>query len=322
MTKAPRGAQDLYQPWDGDNQAWWDWYVGLSEPSADSTRHTAPPLPVARELSDAQLRAELEAPFPLTDDHRRFFRENGYIKLSEVLSAGAVLRLRRELVSALQETFGVDVDGGVQDRFLSMEMAWLSNDTLRAFVLSPRIAGICGRLLGVDGVRLYHDNILSKEPGCGRTPWHYDATHFPLDTDDVVTAWIPAQPIPREMGPLAFARPIDTYRLIEGHTFDTKNTSYDRLIIETLREHNIAVEDGPFALGEVSFHHNLSLHTAESNRTDRSRMVLANTFFRDDARVVERPTLISGDWKKFLPGVKPGELAATELNPICWSETS
>ena len=63
------------------------------------------------------------------------------------------------------------------------------------------------QLISSPAVRLYHDNVLAKQAGCGRTPWHYDDHHFPLDTNDVVTAWVPAQPTPLEMGPLAY--PLD-----------------------------------------------------------------------------------------------------------------
>jgi ectoine hydroxylase-related dioxygenase (phytanoyl-CoA dioxygenase family) len=71
-------------------------------------------------------------------------------------------------------------------------------------------------------------------------------------------------------------------------------------------------------MGEVSFHHNRCFHTAAGNRTTRGRIVLANTFFADGARVVEQPTMVSGDWQKFIPGVGPGEIAASKLNPVCW----
>ena len=74
----------------------------------------------------------------------------------------------------------------------------------------------------------------------------------------------------------------------------------------------------PFELGEVSFHHNLSFHTASGNKTNQSRIVLANTYFADGARVVDNPTMISGDWKKFIPDTDPGEIVSSNLNPICW----
>ena len=53
------------------------------------------------------------------------------------------------------------------------------------------------------------------------------------------------------------------------------------------------------SLGEVSFHHNLNFHTASRNRTNRSRIAFANTYFRDGARVIKSPTMVSGDWQKF-----------------------
>ena len=311
---------DVNQPWEQDNQAWWDWYVTLADneeiPLDDLC--DVDPLPRLESPSaDANAR-ELREPYCLTPSERESFLANGYIKLKGVLSGGAILSLRRELVRLLDAAFESATDGGASERFLSLEMVWLENRLVRDYVLSPRIARIAAELLGVERVRLYHDNVLSKGPGCGRTPWHYDDHHFPLATHDVVTAWIPAQPIPLAMGPLAFAKPIDVYRLVESIEFNKFDTSYDRRVSEVFREHNVVVDDGPFDIGEVSFHHNLSFHTAAANRTRQSRIVLANTYYADGARVVDQPTMVSGDWQKFIPGAKPGERAASALNPVCW----
>ena len=51
----------------------------------------------------------------------------------------------------------------------------------------------------VDGVRIYHDQALYKEPGGGCTPWHADGYYFPLDTEKILTAWVPLQPVPKIM---------------------------------------------------------------------------------------------------------------------------
>ena len=258
------------------------------------------------------------APYKLTEEHCLAFRRDGFIKLPNVLSPAAVTRLRLELIKLFNETFEVALDGGKSDRFLSLEMMWLENNLIRGYVLSPRIAKISADLLGIKSVRLYHDNALSKEPGCGRTPWHYDDHHFPLDTNDVVTAWIPAQPVPVSMGPLSFAKPLNIFELVKDIKFNKLDTSYDKQISETFKKNHVSIEDGSFAMGEVSFHHNLSFHTAAGNSTKKSRVVLANTYFGDGARVVKEPTMVSGDWQKFIPGVAPGEIVSSELNPICW----
>ena len=53
----------------------------------------------------------------------------------------------------------------------------------RSFVLARRLARIAAELLGVHGVRLYHDQALYKEAGGGITPWHADQYYWPLSTD-------------------------------------------------------------------------------------------------------------------------------------------
>lgn len=319
---------DVNQAWEQDNQAWWDWYVSLAdddpqgshpEPSDSTPDNPARELLPAEALPDDQVIIdELATPYAVPADAITAFRRNGFIKLKDVLAPAAVSRLRLEMVRLLEAAFDATLDGSIQNRFLSLDMIWRDNALIRAFVLSPRIARICAHLLGVDRIRLYHDNLLSKEPGCGRTPWHHDDHHFPLATHNVVTAWIPAQPIPRCMGPLAFAGPIDVWRLVAGVEFSKFDTSYDRRVSEIFRQHRVAVEDGPFALGEVSFHHNLSFHTAGANRTGHSRLVLANTYYADGARVVDQPTMVSGDWQRFIPNTGPGEPAASRFNPVCW----
>ncbi len=312
-------ASDISKPWDKDNQAWWDWYVSLADNNDKENKIiNAAPLPNIAIPSDDEVLLELKQPYDLTNDQIKFFKKNGFIKLKKVFSPGAVLKLRAKLINLLKNQFQVDPDKEGNDRFLSLEMIWPNNSFLRAYVLSPRLAQISADLLEVPAVRLYHDNVLAKQSGCGRTPWHFDDHHFPLDTNDVVTAWVPAQPTPIEMGPLSFAYPLDVHKLVNSVSFEKTGTGYDRGISNIFSKNNVSVNETPFELGEVSFHHNLSFHTASRNRTNRSRVVLANTYYRDGARVVDAPTMVSGDWQKFMPNVNPGDIAASPLNPICW----
>ena len=269
--------------------------------------------------SDSELENELSTPYILTEDHLLAFRRDGFIRLPNVLSPGAVVRLRQELIRLLNKTFP---ESNRTNRFLSLEMMWLESAIIRRYVLSPRIAKISADLLSVKSVRLYHDNALSKEPGCGRTPWHYDDHHFPLETNDVVTAWMPAQPVPLAMGPLSFAKPVSVFNLVKNINFNKNDTSYDKKVTEVFKANNVDIDSKPFKIGEASFHHNLSFHTAEGNKTSQSRIVLANTYFADGARVVEEPTMVSGDWQKFIPGVNPGGIVASKLNPVCWTENT
>ena len=311
----------INESWSQDNQAWWDWYVTLADNSQQLKPSVVdlPDLDDSNLPSDEEIEAELSKPYRITKIQCDDFLNNGFIKLPNVLSRGAVARLRYELKIMLNDEFNKIRKENRANRFLSLEMMWLKNPIIKKYVLSSRIGKICANLLNVESVRLYHDNVLAKEPGCGRTPWHFDDHHFPLATNKVVTAWIPAQAIPLEMGPLAFAKPLNVYDLVKHIEFNKFDTSYDKKISQTFESNNISIEKSSFEIGEISFHHNLCFHTADGNNTNRSRIVLANTFYEDGARVVNEPSMVTGDWKKFIPGVAPGEIASSELNPICWS---
>lgn len=313
---------EVSNEWDHDNQQWWNQYMA----SADNALAVAPATTPADGLTPdagevgalpdaAELAAELNAPYQLDPLAIERFQRDGYVKLKRVLSPGALALLRLEMENTLRAELGENP--GLD--FRSGEMMWLTNKIFRQFVLSPRIAEIAAALLGVASVRLYHDNALAKEPGCGRTPWHYDEDHFPIATTNVCTAWVPLQAIPQNMGPLAFAVGMSTYKLVEALANSRFDTSYDRAISEVFAEQGVVVDDGPFALGEVSFHHAHSCHTAGANNTDQSRMVLATTYFEDGARVVAAPTMVSGDWRKFMPGVGPGETIDSPYNPVCFA---
>lgn len=302
------------KPWQQTNEDWWDWYLSLADAGdappttlAELDPPSEVPLPTIDELRD-----ELATPYaPAQDDLARFARD-GYVKIRDVLSPAALAAGRAEVLR-----LAAAGDGPGRSGFLSMDLMWRTDsEVLRLFALSPRIGRLAADLLQVADVRLYHDNVLSKEPGCGRTPWHFDAHHFPISSRDVVTSWIPLQEIPAEMGPLAFAAGRDVWKIAEDTDFSSTDDSYDRGVAEAFRAAGVTVDDSPFALGELSFHHSWCFHYARANGTTQPRMVMASTYFADGARLVDQPTMVSGDWQRFMPGAEPGAVIDTPLNPI------
>ncbi len=304
--------------WSGNDQDWWDWYVTLAaNTDADLELTDGPGLPDVTPADDATVAAELAVPYALTDVQRQAFTDEAFVKLPDVLTPAVVRRLAERLEQLLVAEHGPDTAG----RFTALEQMWEHDPLMRQIALSPRIGGLAAELLAVDAVRLYHDNALSKEPGCGRTPWHHDAEHFPLATEKAVTAWMPMSAIPGPMGPLSFARGAQWRELVADLGFDKVGTSYDEQVTHRFAEHGVPVEAGPYAVGEVSFHSALCFHTAGRNGTTQPRRALATTYFQDGARVVDAPTMVSGTWQEFLPGVAPGAVAASPLNPVVGRRT-
>jgi hypothetical protein len=314
LTAEGARAAGVDRPWDGSNEAWWDWYLSLADRSAsvppERLVEVAPP-PAVEAPSTPDLVHELAQPYPLDPADAERFRADGYVKLPGVLSPAALAAARAEVGRLAAAGPGPGRSG-----FLSLDGMWRESDLMRAFALSPRLGRLAADLLGVADVRLYHDNVLSKDPGCGRTPWHFDAHHFPIASRSIVTSWIPLQAIGLAMGPLAFARGIEAWQAADDVPFSAGDDSYDRGVGEAFRRAGVEVDETPFALGEMSFHHAYAFHAAGPNGTTAPRTVMATTYFEDGARVVDAPTMVSGDWAQFIPGARPGEPIDTPLNPV------
>ena len=70
-------ATDISKPWDKDNQAWWDWYVGLADNNGkEDALITAKPMPNVTIPSDDEVISEMAETYTLTNDQIIFFRKN------------------------------------------------------------------------------------------------------------------------------------------------------------------------------------------------------------------------------------------------------
>ena len=223
----------------------------------------------------AAVREELDAPFALTEDHKQRFREDGFIKLKDVLSAEAIAYYEPILTRV---TFENDPNQGValEDKdtygkaFIQVPNLWRLNDEAKAFSFSKRLARIAAELLGADGVRMWHDQCLYKEAGGGFTPWHADQHYWPMMSMQSVTAWIPLQAVPQDMGPLAFAR--GSHTVPAGREIAISDAS-EQAIDAHVAEHGFEQVYEPFDLGDVSFHYGFTLHRAGPNTTGTARKV-------------------------------------------------
>ncbi len=300
--------------WEGDDQEWWDWYMTLAADEGGGVRRVvrAPEARAVAPASDREVEAALAAPYVLGDEAVGFFVRHGFVRLADVLDPAVVAALAVRADRLLEAAHGRDNPG----RFLALEQLWLSDPLMRSVALSRRLGDIAARLLDVDAVRLYHDNVLSKESGCGRTPWHRDSDHYPLDSTAVVTSWIPLRDLPSAMGPLACVSREAAARAVAGRPDSPHRRSFDGLVTARLRACGVRPDATPFRAGEVSFHAVDCLHTAGANRTTEPRRVLSSTYYADGTRIIPEPTAMSGAWTDFVPGVRPGDVAASPLNPV------
>jgi len=264
----------------------------------------------------------LDTPYTLSQDQIDFYVKYQYIKLKQVFDVDT-LQFFNEHISAQVDKMN-QVTTALEDRttygkaFLQLFNLWKENELVKSFVFSKRIAKIAADLMQVDGVRLYHDQALFKEAGGGITPWHADQYYWPLSSDKTVTAWIPLQATPLEMGPLEFSA--GSHAIVEGRELEIGDQS-EEVLQKKLRVTDFQHIIEPFDVGEVSFHSGWVFHRAGANRTNEMRKVMT-IIYMDRDMVLKNPDNINqqNDWETWCPGAKIGEIINTPLNPILYSK--
>lgn len=265
---------------------------------------------------------DLDSKYTLTDEQIHFFRTHGYIKLKNVLSPETLAyygdEISRKVIELNTMHLPMEKRNTYQKAFLQIMNLWTQSEIVREFVMSKRLARIAAELMGVRGVRLYHDQALYKEPSGGITPWHADQFYWPLSNENTVTAWIPLQATPMNMGPLGFAE--KSHNMEFGRDLEISDTSEQQLQ-DALKREGYALNDTPFDLGEISYHSGWTYHRAGPNSSDRPRKVMTIIYMQDGMRVITpRHNAHKNDLRGWLPGLKPGDLAASELNPVIYHE--
>jgi len=268
----------------------------------------------------ANVFATLNEPFKLSEEQINFFKKKGFIKLKNVLSPEAITYLNETISNEVQRLNNQHLP--LKDRdtygkaFLQIMNIWTKSEPVKEIVFSKRLAKIANNLLGVGGVRLYHDQALYKEPGGGITPWHADQYYWPLANDSTVTVWIPLQETPLEMGPLEFSS--QSYKLTTGRDKQIGDES-QQLLGQTLKNKGYKHIVEPFEIGEVSFHMGWLFHRAGANQTNKMRSVMT-IIYMDKDMVLKEPENENqlADWNKWCPGAKVGEQINTFINPILY----
>lgn len=268
-----------------------------------------------------QIHALLSAPYTLTTEQIDFYQKYRYIKLKQVLDAATVAFFNSAIGAKVAEinkvTSKVEERDTYGKAFLQLFNLWREDETIKELIFSKRLGKIAADLMQVTGVRIYHDQALFKEAGGGITPWHADQYYWPLETDKTITAWIPLQQTPLNMGPLEFSA--GSHHIVEGRELAIGDES-ERLMQQRLRVTDYTHVIEPFDLGEVSFHSGWLFHRAGANTSGIMRKVMT-IIYMDQHMRLKQPENDNQklDWEVWCPGAVVGEEIDTQLNPVIYS---
>jgi ectoine hydroxylase-related dioxygenase (phytanoyl-CoA dioxygenase family) len=246
------------------------------------------------------------------------FLEKGHTLVKGILSPDEIAVYRPVIVDAAQE-YNTE-RRKMQDRdtygkaFLQIMNLWRVDEGVKRFVLSKRLAIIAADLLGVENVRIFHDQALFKEAGGGPTPWHQDQYYWPIDTNNTITMWMPLMDIDVNMGMLTFASgSFDKGAIFDFEISDESESAFN----DYVKKHKFPISRATtMSAGDATFHRGFTIHNAPGNNSKKTREVMTIIYLADGARVSPpKNEWQKNDLAKWLMSKPVGELIDSELNP-------
>jgi ectoine hydroxylase-related dioxygenase (phytanoyl-CoA dioxygenase family) len=244
------------------------------------------------------------------------FRRDGFVVVPDLLDAEEVARYGAAVTAGVRErTAGDDRPlaerSPYQQSFLQCMNLWEDRPDVRPLTFHPRLGQAAAELLGVDVIRLWHDQALYKLPGGRGTDAHQDHPYWPMRETASVTAWIPFERATRRSGALGYvpgSHEIGLRQFVNIFEGDPG----DILAQPEIRDVAPVFVEVP--AGSVAFHHGLTVHLAEANTTDRERSVHTIIYFADGNTRGHRGNHFAVE----RAGIEIGQPIRSDVTPVVW----
>ena len=259
-----------------------------------------------------------------------FYREHGYWLSPKLFSDAEIAEFREhhsKVVAGEYETqrppLSRDPEPGDTSRLVQVNNAYWTDATIARLALDARIGRIAARLAGVQGIRLWHDQLLYKPPQGGdvsKIGWHQDLGYWQcLDSTEALTAWVALDEVDEENGCMEFVPGSHKWGLLGENHFYQQDLEAQIARIEAKTGQTFRTVPAKLPAGCVSFHHSLTIHGSRANLSNRPRISIAIHLIPDGTRY-RAGTSSDDHTSNILRRPRPGDFYAGPYFPVIFRE--
>ncbi|MBI81475.1 MAG: hypothetical protein CMD85_05625 [Gammaproteobacteria bacterium] len=246
------------------------------------------------------------------------FNENGFVIAQNLLDFSEIKHYKNVLKEAVsfrkqQDLRELSEKTSYEQSFIQCQNLWEDFIELRRLAFDQRITGMASKLLGVDKLRIWHDQALIKEGGGRETDIHHDQPYWPIKETSTVTAWIPMVKISDKNGQMGFFP--GSHKIKEKKfTNIFKGKVEDEELNDITQIKGVEPQYIDLEPGDVSFHHGLTFHNAKPNKSLEDRPVYTVIYFADGSTRENEKFHFSVD----RASIKVGEIIDSDVTPIAY----
>ena len=246
------------------------------------------------------------------------FNEKGFVVAEKLLEVSEIKHYRKVLEGAVRLRKQLDKrklseKSEYEQSFIQCQNLWEDYPEIRKLTFDQRIAATAAKLLGVNKLRIWHDQALVKESGGRETDPHHDQPYWPIKETNTITAWIPMVPISADNGHMGFFS--GSHKIKEKRFINIFKGKVGQEELEKLPQlKGLKPEYVDLKPGDVSFHHGLTFHNAKPNLSSEDRPVFTIIYFADGSTRGSDQFHFSVD--RALIGV--GEVIKSDVTPLAF----
>jgi len=261
----------------------------------------------------------------VTQNEIDHYQENGFVVLEEFLTPDE-LEIWRDAVDEAVEQRGqqrilhkdeeIDDEAYYNNVFIQRVNLWQSNEKIRDLMIDARLGKMAADLARVDGMRIWHDQALIKQPWGNPTGWHVDNPYWSFSSHDSISLWVALDDATLENGCLYFIP--GTHKTA---TFDNTNIGQNigdlfRIYPEWSGYQSVAA---PMKAGSCSFHNGLCAHGAGANMTPGVRRAMTCAYMPDGSTFNGKRNILS---QEQIDRLQVGDLLADDAQtPLIYHRT-
>lgn len=208
--------------------------------------------------------------------------------------------------------------------FIEDFLNWRENEDYKRVIFDSALGQAAAILMGSKTARLYHDHMLTKEPGTRqRTPWHQDQPYYNVAGQQNCSFWIPVDPVSRastlefvagsHLGPWLMPR---SFMDAQAKWFPEGSLT-DLPDIEAHRD-QYPILGWELEPGDAVCFHMLTLHASAGVDAFSRRRVFSVRFLGDDMTHAPRAWKTSPEFPGLSQELAPGAPMEHPLFPMVW----
>ena len=216
----------------------------------------------------------------MNNDQIKEFRENGFIKISNVFNEQEIEKAKKVLIS-----FASFADSNLQGKHISRVSGEVYSlhilckhlkEDLKFLYTNEKIQSFIKSLLGPNPDLVTIEAFLKPAKSSGKTPLHQDDFYFHIMNHLGVNVWISLDGSTIDQGPVYYYKGSHKWGLC-SHVSQTLGTFQfdDKQKIEQYKSDKVSVTTSP---GDVVIHDVLTVHGSGENKTDLPRRAITLVF--------------------------------------------